>query len=200
MNVRRPKLPLVALPALFLTALPTTPVAQEIVTSVSIDPASFEAVVRKRPGRTGDRGTAPAAEVLEQGLRVQLDGDRPVMLVMFYVKVRDGRAVAEYRGRPFEAAPGREYACCRSGVVVPDREFFGRAVVDGDHLVSAPESVVASEAGTPKGAAAQIVDGVFPERPDDWQKGEAIYVVAIPADPQVLRSARAHPIALYVKN
>lgn len=180
--------------------------AQDLQTGVTVDTRRVEADEnfvdeRTRPGMS--RAVA-VLDVMDGGLAVRHDGDEPTWLVMFTVRIRDGRAVASHQGKAFEVTPG-EASHPSIALVIPDRRFFSsEAYVSPDGIVEAGRTVPADH-GTVENpmpgssAVSFVVNGVFPNKPSDWRNREAVYVVAVPADPELRRSAVARPVALFLR-
>lgn len=188
---------------LFLTVGPAGAGAQDLQTGVTVD--------TRLAGNAGNADALPGTfrsvsvlDVMDGALAVRHDGDEPTWLVMFTVRIRDGRAVASHQGKAFEVAPGETFYPSIA-LVVPDRRFFGgEAYVDADGIVDAGRPVPADH-GTDENpipgssAVSFVVNGYFPGKPADWRNREAVYVVAVTADPELRRSTVAQPVALFLK-
>lgn len=198
----------VAIPiaTLFLTIGSVRADAQQLQTTVTVDTRLVEGA-----GSAADERVLPGTfravsvlDVVDGALAVRHDGDEPTWLVMFTVRIRDGRAVASHQGKAFEVAPGETYYPSIA-LVVPDRRFFGgEAYVDADGIVDAAKPVPANHGSDENpipgsSAVSFVVNGYFPDKPPDWRSRDAVYLVAVPGDLELRRSTVAQPVAMFLK-
>lgn len=195
----------IPLAVLLLTVGSVRAGAQDLRTGLTVDTRRVEATgnVADERARPGMSRTVSVLDVMDGALAVRHDGDEPTWLVMFTVRIRDGRAVASHQGKAFEVAPGETFYPSIA-LVVPDRTFFGgEAYVSADGIVDAGRPVPADH-GTVENpipgssAVSFVVNGYFPDKPPDWRSREAVYVVAVPGDPELRRSTVAQPVALFL--
>lgn len=185
-----------ALLAAGMFTVPALP-AQDLQSRLTVDQRRVEAFAsdRQRPGPRSEQ-MASAMDVMRQGLQTRLEGEAPVMLVMFTVRIQGGeRVVATHRSEPFQARPGGVVPCCPE--VLPGLMKVPDAV--GPHDIVAAERALPANYGVrPAGALASIVDGVFPNKPTDWQRREIVYIFVAPRDPELRERATGYPLALFL--
>lgn len=198
--------PIATVAILFLTIGSVRADAQELQTMVTVDTRLVEGTESAADERVlpGTFRAVSVLDVMDGALAVRHDGDEPTWLVMFTVRIRDGRAVASHQGKAFEVPPGETYYPSIA-LVVPDRRFFGgEAYVGAGGIVDAAKPVPAhhgsDENPIPGSSAISfVVNGYFPDKPPDWRSREAVYLVAVPGDLELRRSAVAQPVALFLK-
>lgn len=160
--------------------------------------------VQKLAERNG--GVAPLVDVVENAMTVTRDGDEPLMLVMFTVLVRNGRAVRSHQSEPFD--PAQHQGVTDFFMAKDDRHpvtirFLRGARVNPEAIVVASEPVPANhgadgEATIPASNAISFMkrEGVVRKRPGRTISNEAVYIVAVPADAELRGSAMSYPIIL----
>lgn len=188
---------LVAFIAITVVAVPTLH-AQDVQTRLTVDLRRVEAFGQeaRRPGPRSEP-LASAMDVMRQGLLTRLEGDAPVMLVMFTVRTQGGeRVIDTHQSEPFQARPDRVYRCCPEAVL-PGLMKVQDGVGPQD-IVAADRPLSAERGVEPAGAMESIVDGVFPNKPTDWQRRDIVYLFVAPADPKLRRQATGYPLALFL--
>lgn len=170
--------------------------AQISLTKIELDPRRTDMMFQKST-QEGE----PVHRVIESTLRITSDSKAPVSLVLFAFRLQDGRVVARHRSEPFRVSSARPFYPDER--LLPGEEFYGLprvlARVGPDDIVLASRGLSPSE-GT-RGIGRLLESTVFTERPKNWQDGQAIYLIAVPADMRRQGDGvSAHPAVLFAKS
>jgi hypothetical protein len=174
---------------LLLAVSPALVAGQEDRTTATYQPGQPEYGNAPKLGLAFDAGRIGAAlasststsirKVIAAGttLRAEGDPDRPIVLVLYGFRVRDGSLISRYRSPTFSAPKGRTVLIPTSALP-PERWFEGAGTPEKDGFL------VANRFMTPDAAIRDpvplILDGVF-FVPDEWERREMVYLVAVPA-------------------
>lgn len=175
---------------LAVQGLSTRPAAaQSLTVRTDLDPRRADWLFGESP--------VPIPTILENALRIQTETRRPLSLVLHVFRIRDGRVVAKHRSDAFTYQPGQPVY--GNLTFLPAEKFYGGEAYAGpEDVIEASRSVPASDGVTQP--ARFVVDGIFPNKPDDWGEREAVYVIAVPASSRTLTGASAYPIVLFDKS
>lgn len=119
-------------------------------------------------------------EVLSSSMRLtgESRSSRAVPFELHALRVRDGRVIAEFHSKAFDAIPNSEVRIPRQAL--PAESWFGEGQpVDPQGFVEARKAVPGESAVT--SAMDYIINGVFPDKPLDWKQRELVYLVVVPA-------------------
>lgn len=136
----------------------------------------------RRASQVFEKSSSPPSvhDVLSRGLTVRAacDGDRPGAVVLYAFRVRDRKVVAKFQSKPFEVEPGRAIRV-PTAVIPPPSSY-------GDAPLADPQGFLAAHEPLPVESAVReplrfVINGVFPDKPPDWERREVMYLVVVPA-------------------
>ncbi|MFO7588559.1 MAG: hypothetical protein R6X22_10845 [Gemmatimonadota bacterium] len=139
------------------------------------------------------KGSVDFSELLRQTGSVELRGAKALSLVLHVHQMQGTRIVRTYRSSPFTvpengALPLRE-------ALQPGQPEYGSIVYDPELIRQAEEAVPAGYAVTDPGRF--VINGVIPYKPKNWERMDAFYLVAVPADRRVAAEATARFSVLF---
>ena len=125
--------------------------------------------------------SAPSVyDVLSGALMVRADcaGSRPGSVMLYAFRVQDQKVVSKFRSKPFEVEAGRT-------IRVPVAEIPPPSSY-GDAPLADPQGFLPAHEPLPVESAVReplrfVINGVFPDKPPDWERREMLYLVAMPA-------------------
>ena len=136
----------------------------------------------RRASQVFEKSSSPPSvrDVLSRALSVRAacEGDRPGVVVLYAFRIRDRKVVAKFRSEPFEVEPGRTIRV-PAAAIPPPTSYGDAQLADPQGFLPAHEPLpVESAVREPMGF---VINGVFPDKPPDWEHREMMYLVAIPA-------------------
>lgn len=126
------------------------------------------------------RSTPSVYDVLSGALTVSTacSGGRPGIVVLYAFRIRDRKVVAKFQSQPFEVQPDRTISVPRAEIPPPS-SYSDAPLADPEGFLSAKEPLPVESAV--REPLRFVINGVFPDKPPDWEHREMLYLVVIPA-------------------
>ncbi len=152
--------------------------------SAELDPSSAGALFERAPAGIG------ADVLLQRAGLVRQAGGRTTEVVVHVIRMRGGDVVERARSRPFLMSAGQQI---RLGDVLP-REVAGWSTmrVRPADVFPASHAIPAAMGSDDPGRF--VTNGVFFDKPRDWGRRDALYIIAVPSRPG--EGAQARPLLL----
>jgi hypothetical protein len=174
---------------------PTAALAQPVETRLELDTDRIGASSIKMEWMTlVSEGLGKALTV--RYLVLSGDPDTPVALVLFSYRVSRGRVVARDQSAAFTVRPG-------TAALLGADLTEGEQVYDGSPRAGLADFIVARKAVSAESGLREperhVINGIFVKKPSDWERRDALYLIAVPADARLRSESRAYPMVVFLR-